>query len=223
MEISKELVREIILEVLRQSEGQDAPAGGAGAEVPPLRFRDVGAAATGTNRHEVVVGLSPAFGTAMTKTIIGIPHADVLHEVLAGIEEEGLAARLVKVNKTADVGFIAHEAAKLSGSGIGIGIISRARPSSISVTSRRCRTSSCSPSPRSSSGRRSGRSAATQRNTPRVRPRLRCRCATTPWHALAIRAWRHCCTTRRPSTFGRTPSAKRLHCKRKEQRHQFQL
>jgi len=32
---------------------------------------------------------------------------------------------LVKVNKTADVGFIAHEAAKLSGSGIGIGIISR--------------------------------------------------------------------------------------------------
>jgi len=125
MEISRELVREIILEVLRQSEGQHGPAGGAGAEVPPLRFRDVGAAARGTNRHEVVVGLSPAFGTEMTKTIIGIPHADVLHEVLAGIEEEGLAARLVKVNKTADVGFIAHEAAKLSGSGIGIGIISR--------------------------------------------------------------------------------------------------
>jgi propanediol dehydratase medium subunit len=61
----------------------------------------------------------------MTKTIIDIPHHDVLKEVLAGIEEEGLKARLVRVNKTADVGFIAHEAAKLSGSGIGIGIISR--------------------------------------------------------------------------------------------------
>jgi propanediol dehydratase medium subunit len=125
MEISKDQVREIILEVMRQAEGEHAPAGGAGAEVPPLRFRDVGPAERGTNRHEVVIGVSPAFGTAMTKTIIGIPHADVLHEVMAGIEEEGLKARLVKVNKTADVGFIAHEAAKLSGSGIGIGIISR--------------------------------------------------------------------------------------------------
>jgi propanediol dehydratase medium subunit len=125
MEITKDLVREIILEVLRQSEGEHAPAGGGGGEVPPLRFRDVGPAERGTNRHEVVIGVSPAFGTAMTKTIIGIPHGDVLHEVMAGIEEEGLKARLVKVNKTADVGFIAHEAATLSGSGIGIGIISR--------------------------------------------------------------------------------------------------
>jgi propanediol dehydratase medium subunit len=124
MEISKDLVREIILEVLRQAEGERAPAGGE-AEVPPLRFRDVGPAERGTNRHEVVIGVSPAFGTAMTKTIIGIPHGDVLHEVMAGIEEEGLKARMVKVNKTADVGFIAHEAATLSGSGIGIGIISR--------------------------------------------------------------------------------------------------
>ena len=101
------------------------PPVATGPRSPPLRFRDVGPAERGTNRHEVVIGVSPAFGTAMTKTIIGIPHGDVLHEVMAGIEEEGLKARLVKVNKTADVGFIAHEAAKLSGSGIGIGIISR--------------------------------------------------------------------------------------------------
>lgn len=44
---------------------------------------------------------------------------------MAGVEEEGLKPRLVRVNKTADVGFVAHEAAKLSGSGIGVGIISR--------------------------------------------------------------------------------------------------
>lgn len=44
---------------------------------------------------------------------------------MAGVEEEGLKPRFVRVNKTADVAFIAHEAAKLSGSGIGIGTLSR--------------------------------------------------------------------------------------------------
>src|SRR6266498_3033432 len=125
MDISKELVREIVLEVMRKAEGGHAPAGGDGSEVAPLHFRDVGAAERGTTRHEVVIGLSPAFGATVTKTIIGIPHGEGLREAMAGIEGEGLKARLVKVNKTADVGFIAHEAAKLSGSGIGIGIISR--------------------------------------------------------------------------------------------------
>lgn len=125
MNISQEMVREIILEVLRQMEGSPQRATGSEREVPPLRFKEIGKAEPGTTRHEVVIGVSPAFGSAMTKTIIGIPHGEVLREVMAGIEEEGLKPRLVKVNKTADVGFIAHEAAKLSGSGIGIGIISR--------------------------------------------------------------------------------------------------
>jgi propanediol dehydratase medium subunit len=44
---------------------------------------------------------------------------------MAGIEEEGLKHRIIRVFRTADVAFIAHEAAKLSGSGIGIGILSR--------------------------------------------------------------------------------------------------
>ena len=73
----------------------------------------------------MVIGLPPAFGKAMTKTILNIPHSEVLKEVMAGVEEEGLKARLVRVNKTADVGFIGHEAAKLSGSGVGVGIICR--------------------------------------------------------------------------------------------------
>ncbi|HEX6025048.1 MAG TPA: propanediol/glycerol family dehydratase medium subunit [Solirubrobacter sp.] len=123
MDISKDLVREIVVEILRQAEGEHALA--ADAEPEPLHFRDLGPAERGTDRNEVVIGVSPAFGTTMTKTIIGIPHAEVLREVMAGIEEEGLKSRLVRVNKTADVGFIAHEAAKLSGSGIGIGILSR--------------------------------------------------------------------------------------------------
>ncbi|MBI4777131.1 MAG: propanediol/glycerol family dehydratase medium subunit [Deltaproteobacteria bacterium] len=123
MNISEELVKEIILEVLQQMQGEKKTASTEVAS--PLNFKELGPARRGTDRNEVVIGLPPAFGTVMTQTIIKIPHRDVLREVMAGIEEEGLKSRLVKVNKTADVGFVAHEAAKLSGSGIGIGIISR--------------------------------------------------------------------------------------------------
>jgi propanediol dehydratase medium subunit len=119
------MVREIILEVLQQMQKEGGTPAPQEEHVPPLSFREIGAAKPGTDRNEVVIGVPPAFGTAMTKTIINIPHGEVLREVMAGIEEEGLKARLIRVNKTADVGFIAHEAAKLSGSGIGIGIISR--------------------------------------------------------------------------------------------------
>jgi len=125
MNITEEMVKEIILEVLQQMPKAGGPATKQEEHVPPLSFRELGGAKPGTDRNEVVIGVPPAFGVAMTKTIINIPHGEVLREVMAGIEEEGLKARLVRVNKTADVGFIAHEAAKLSGSGIGIGIISR--------------------------------------------------------------------------------------------------
>jgi propanediol dehydratase medium subunit len=125
MNISEEMVKEIILEVLQQMQKGGGTPTRQEERVAPLSFREIGAAKPGTDRNEVVIGVPPAFGTAMTKTIINIPHGEVLREVTAGIEEEGLKARLIRVNKTADVGFIAYEAAKLSGSGIGIGIISR--------------------------------------------------------------------------------------------------
>ena len=125
MHISEDMVKEIILEVLQEMQGQQQSPFGQGGEAPALQIRELGPAKPGTDRNEVVIGVPPAFGTAMTKTIINIPHGEVLREVMAGVEEEGLKPRLVRVNKTADVGFIAHEAAKLSGSGIGIGIISR--------------------------------------------------------------------------------------------------
>ena len=52
-------------------------------------------------------------------------HSDVLRELAAGIEEEGLHARFVRFRDISDVSFIAQRAAKLSGSGIGIGIQSK--------------------------------------------------------------------------------------------------
>lgn len=125
MNITEDMVKEIILEVLQQMQGNREPAITPQKDVPPIQIGEVGTARPGTDRNEVVIGVPPAFGTAMTKTIIDIPHREVLREMMAGIEEEGLKPRLVRVNKTADVGFIAHEAAKLSGSGIGIGTISR--------------------------------------------------------------------------------------------------
>ncbi|MPM73717.1 Propanediol dehydratase medium subunit [bioreactor metagenome] len=49
----------------------------------------------------------------------------MLKEIIAGIEEEGLNYRFVKIYRTSDVCFVAHDAAELSGSGVGIGIQSK--------------------------------------------------------------------------------------------------
>ncbi|PZG23502.1 propanediol/glycerol family dehydratase medium subunit [Nonomuraea aridisoli] len=90
-----------------------------------LELREKGPAMPGRRSDEVVVGLSPAFGDFFSKTIVGVPHADVLRELLAGVEEQGMHARVVRFRASADLAAIAHAAARLSGSGIGVGILSR--------------------------------------------------------------------------------------------------
>lgn len=79
----------------------------------------------GAVSDEVVIGIAPAFGKKLTKTIVNLDHSIVLRELMAGIEEEGLKSRVVKMYQTADVGFIGHAAAQLSGSGIAIGLQSK--------------------------------------------------------------------------------------------------
>jgi propanediol dehydratase medium subunit len=125
MKITEEMVKNIILEVVKEMKGAGGAEYGKAPVAVALSFQERGEAKAGNDKREVVIGIPPAFGREMTQTIIGIPHSSVLKEIMAGIEEEGLKARLVRVTRTADVGFIAHEAAKLSGSGIGIGTISR--------------------------------------------------------------------------------------------------
>lgn len=93
--------------------------------IPELQLTEIGEAKVGTKSDEVVIGLAPAFHKFQNKTIVNIPHSDVLREIIAGIEEEGLSARIVRIIRTSDVSFIANDAAKLSGSGIGIGIQSK--------------------------------------------------------------------------------------------------
>ena len=79
----------------------------------------------GTDPKEVVIGVGAAFQREITRTICDIPLDDVLKNVKAGIEEEGMVPRVVKILDTSDVCFMALEAAKLSGSGIGVGIQSK--------------------------------------------------------------------------------------------------
>ncbi|MDB8792658.1 propanediol/glycerol family dehydratase medium subunit [Romboutsia sp. 1001216sp1] len=93
--------------------------------MPTLQIEEMGEASVGTRSDEVVIGIGPAFLKYQTKTIVNIKHDEVLRELIAGIEEEGLHARVVRILRTSDVSFMANDAAKLSGSGIGIGIQSK--------------------------------------------------------------------------------------------------
>ena len=97
----------------------------ATGSVRTLALNEVGPAERGTRPDEVVLALSPAFGDPFTKTIVDVPHAEVIRQLLAGIEERGGSARVIKVYKTADLAAIAHFGATLSGSGIAVGVLSR--------------------------------------------------------------------------------------------------
>jgi len=90
-----------------------------------LELTEKGPAELGTRGDEVVVAVSPAFGLFFKKTIVDLTLADVLRETLAGIEEEGVSARVIRFFAGADLARIAHAGAKLSGSGVAIGILSR--------------------------------------------------------------------------------------------------
>ena len=90
-----------------------------------LSLREIGPAARGTRPDEVVIAVSPAFAATFTKTIVDVPHSEVLRQLLAGVEEQGVHARVIRVWDTADLAAISHLGARLSGSGIAVGILSR--------------------------------------------------------------------------------------------------
>ncbi len=91
---------------------------------PLSRLVEIGPAAKGAGR-EVVLALGPAFGTALATTIGGLDHDDVLEAILTGVAEEGLIARVIRVYHSSDCAAIGYVGARLSGSGIGIGLQSR--------------------------------------------------------------------------------------------------
>lgn len=91
---------------------------------PSSKLVEIGPAVRG-EQQEVVIAVGPAFGKAMTRTIGGLEHEDVLAAMLTGIASEGLVARIVKVYHSSDCAAIGHVGARLSGTGIAIGIQSR--------------------------------------------------------------------------------------------------
>lgn len=92
----------------------------------------------------MIIAVGPAFGLSQTVNIVGIPHKNILREVIAGIEEEGIKARVIRCFKSSDVAFVAVEGNRLSGSGISIGIQSKVPRLSTSRGYRRFQTWSCS-------------------------------------------------------------------------------
>ncbi len=130
-QITEAMVRDVVKEILAQVVASGAVAAPASASAPAadvkeMTLREVGEAKKGTSTKEVVIALAPAFGDKLKKrTITGIPHSAVLRELMAGIEEEGMTARVIRVSHTSDVAFAGKRGAELSGSGIAIGIQSR--------------------------------------------------------------------------------------------------
>jgi propanediol dehydratase large subunit len=86
---------------------------------------EVGTAERGTRADEVVIAVGPAFGAALGETISGLSHDEVLTALVEGAASEGAEPRIVRVRRSADVAFIGHDGALLSGSGIAIGLQSK--------------------------------------------------------------------------------------------------
>ena len=136
MQINEDLVKQITNVVLSEMKQQniDHPqtAGSVSSMAGRERINELKTsyasyprAKKGTDPKEVIIGVGAAFQKEIKNTICGIPLDEVIRNVKAGIEEEGMVPRVVKVLDTSDVCFMALEAAKLSGSGIGIGIQSK--------------------------------------------------------------------------------------------------
>lgn len=136
MQINEDLVKQITNVVLSEMKQQNIDRPQTASGVPSMAGRErineiktsyasYPRAKKGTDPKEVIIGVGAAFQREIKNTICGILLDEVIGNVKAGIEEEGMVPRVVKVLDTSDVCFMALEAAKLSGSGIGIGIQSK--------------------------------------------------------------------------------------------------
>jgi len=85
-------------------------------------YRSLGAARPGQGGPEVVVGISPAFGTRLFRTLAGEGVSVMLRAVVDGIRDGGGTPRVVRMRHTADTSFLGLSAAHLAVSGIGIGL-----------------------------------------------------------------------------------------------------
>jgi len=111
-----------IRDVLTREEVLRAEQVHKAAESRRIAYRTAGSAATSTDSRDIVIGVSPAFGIKLFQSVAGHPLSAILRELVQGIAEEGGRARIVRMKHTADTSFLGLSAARLAGSGIGIGL-----------------------------------------------------------------------------------------------------
>jgi len=114
-----------IRDVLDRNEVLRAEKASALRESRAIEYSQMGQAEPGTDPAEIVVGISPGFGTMIFRTLADHPLSAVLRALDAGIARGGGRMRVVRLMHTADTSFLGLSAARLSGSGVGIGIQSK--------------------------------------------------------------------------------------------------
>ena len=122
--LTPERRREIIgiRDVLDQKEVLRSEAQHQKPEAQRIDYRALGEAQASADAGDVVIGISPAFGLKLFQTTAGHPLSDVLEVMVGEIKARGLTPRIVRFLHTADTSFLGLSAARLAGSGIGIGI-----------------------------------------------------------------------------------------------------
>ena len=119
---SRRLEINSIRDVLDQDEVLRSEAMHEKEEARRIGYRVIGEALPSDDKNEIVIGISPAFGLKLFQTTASHRLSDILKNMITAIETRGLKARIVRFNHTADTSFLGLSAARLSGSGIGIGI-----------------------------------------------------------------------------------------------------
>src|ERR1700691_1901472 len=109
------------IDAIRQERGVDDLRAQQASYATSL-LEPAGPARPGQDPRDVVIGVSPAVGRDVWRCLSGMTVPAVLAELLAGLEEEGCAGRVVRFSDTVDLGRIGLAAARLAGSGIGIGL-----------------------------------------------------------------------------------------------------
>ena len=112
--------REEMASIRQERSREDYLARQAAAPAPLLI--ETGTAYPGAHPFEVVVAVSPAFGERIRLTMAGLPVEQALLEIVVGITGEGCQCRIVRMRSTFDLGVMGLTAAKLAGSGIGVGL-----------------------------------------------------------------------------------------------------
>lgn len=114
--------RQAEIDAIRQVRGVDDLRRSQARQAVPGLLAPSGPALPGADPRDVVIGVSPALAVDVWESLSGLPVRDVLTEILAGLEEEGCTGRVVRFPATVDLGQIGLGAARLAGSGIGIGL-----------------------------------------------------------------------------------------------------